>query len=652
MSFNKVEIEQIKELHPDVITDDGVVKLESPTAEKMLENYEEPKAFNKIGYARPLGGFFYEFFYGILGMILTVALFEFYLGILYPWPESNGYNSIAGVLFMFVQTIFNVPTNWAIDMFVGEWRVKNPRRMISFLSYYIWYQMLTGLFLITFFSWFILMVIGDPTKLEYVKWLMLLIIIREYPAFGGIFISTIRGLQAYNKEATYNFITGNITSKVIEVIFVLWGQYGIGANPVYGGIIGIAIGASIGGIVSDFTSEFIGVLYLKGVLNKLGFRLIDIFRPQFNWDVIKISMKFGIIVSIPGLFSAFFGTITTIWWYWGVPAYLTFTRLSSVADDFANLMKLGGGINIRGTLSEAYNSGMKNLTSYYLALQWKFFAMFAFALGSLVIAFMPFILTTLFNVAAQNYALAAAFVIPNIIATTAEQPVDSGDMMLLCAKRPEVSTALKIIANILGLVLMYLALFVFRVQDYGTLAIIWLIPMLPFLPNVFRMLSSWYYIGKKLCPLPWRKFFWQTAMAPLFPALGYGIIGYFWGLYMFPILTNAFGGGDLGMILSAVITVLFAIFFGLFFTFPMYSFFGGWDDNTLAIFRESVEIAGPSKFIFMPILKSTLLLVRHSPLHNKFPIPYEKAMEEAAQLMRVRHVKDKIITELKTLGKI
>ena len=95
MSFNKVETEQIKEIYPDVITDDGIVKLDSPTAEHMLEDYAPPQAFNKIGYARPLGGFFYEFFYGIIGVVLSVALFEFYLGILYPWPESAGYNGIA-----------------------------------------------------------------------------------------------------------------------------------------------------------------------------------------------------------------------------------------------------------------------------------------------------------------------------------------------------------------------------------------------------------------------------------------------------------------------------------------------------------------------------------------------------------------------------
>jgi hypothetical protein len=511
----------------------------------------------------------------------------------------------------------------------------------------LWWQMLTGLCLISGVSFFIFYILNDASKLMYTKWLMLIVIIREFPAFGGIFINTIRGLQAYNKEATYNFISSYVTSKIIEIIFVLWGQYGLGADPAIGGIIGIAIGAGIGSLVSDLVNEFIGMFFLRSVLKPLGLRLIDAFTPRFDKDVMRTALKFGIIVSIPGLFGSFFGTVTTLWWYWGVPAFLTFSRLSGVADQFANLMKAGGGINTRGTLSEAFNSGMKNLTSYYIAMQWKFFCMFAFALGSLILAFMPFILTTLFHVGnAGNYALAAAFVVPNIIATTIEGPVTSAENVILGANRPHVDTIIRIIGDFLGLVLLYLCLFIFKIPEWGTFAIIWMIPMLPVAPNIFKMIAEWVYIGKKLCPVQWKKFAWQSFIAPIPPAIIYGIIGNLWVVYVFPAITNAFGGEDLGMILAAVISVLFAIFFGLFFFFPMYGLMGGWDVNSLAVFKEAVEISGPSRFFFMPILKMTLFLGTKSPLFNKFPIPYEKALEESIELMRRRHVKDMLVKEL------
>jgi hypothetical protein len=409
---------------------------------------------------------------------------------------------------------------------------------------------------------------------------------------------------------------------------------------------GIAIGAGIGSIVSDIINEIMGMFFLGSVLKPMGFKLIEAFRPKFSRDVMFTSLKFGFTVSIPGLFGSFFGTITTLWWYTGVPAFLTFSRLSGVADQFANYMKAGGGINIRGTLSEAYNSGKKALSSYYLAMQWKFFSMFQFALGSLLIAFMPFVLTTLFNVAAANYALAAAFVVPNIIATVAEEPIKTGENMLLGANKPAIDTIIRIVSDFLGLFLLYMALFVWKIPDWGTTAIIWLIPMLPFLPNLFRGIATWLYLGKKVLPVEWRKFAYQSFIAPIPPAIMYGIIGNLWVVYIFPVLTNAFGGGETGMIIAAIITVLFAILFGLFFFFPMYGVFGGWDDHTIGVFKEAVEISGPSKFLFNPILKVTLFLGLRSKLHGKFPIPHEEAVKEAAELMQMRHIKDALVKEI------
>jgi hypothetical protein len=645
--FNDDELASIKARHPDVLKEDGSIEFESPTAKKLLESWQQPKAFEKIGYARPLGGFFYQFFYGILGIALSTGLYSFYLGVLYPFPESGGYSGIAGILFIFLQTIFNVPTEWGIDRFVAEWRVKNPRKMMEYIRFYIWYQMLTGLVLVTGFSFFILMILGDTSKLEYVKWLMLLVIVREYPAFNNLFINTIRGLQAYNKEATYNFISSYVISKAVEIAFVLWGQFYLGQSIALGAIMGIAIGAGVGAIVSDVINEIMGMFFLRSVLKPMGFPLIEAFRPKFSRDVMVTSLKFGFTVSIPGLFGSFFGTITTLWWYTGVPAFLTFSRLSGVADQFANYMKAGGGINIRGTLSEAYNSGKKALSSYYLAMQWKFFSMFQFALGSLLLAFMPFILTTLFNIGgAANYALAAAFVVPNIIATVAEEPIKTGENMLLGANKPVIDTILRIAADFLGLFLLYMALFVFKIPDWGTTAIIWLIPMLPFLPNLVRGISTWFYLGKKVLPVEWKKFAYQSFIAPIPPAIMYGFIGNLWVVHVFPLLTSAFGGGETGMIVSAVISVLFAVLFGLFFFFPMYGLFGGWDDHTLSVFQEAVEISGPSKFIFNPILKVTLFLGRRSKLHGKFPIPHEEALKEARELMQMRHIKDALVKEI------
>ncbi|MBN2151231.1 MAG: hypothetical protein JW839_07300, partial [Candidatus Lokiarchaeota archaeon] len=72
----------------------------------------------------------------------------------------------------------------------------------------------------------------------------------------------------------------------------------------------------------------------------------------------------------------------------------------------------------------------------------------------------------------------------------------------------------------------------------------------------------------------------------------------------------------------------------------------GWDDHTIGVFKEAVEISGPSKFIFKPILKVTLFLGLRSKLHGKFPIPHEEALKEAGELMQVRHIKDALVKEI------
>jgi len=65
---------------------------------------------------------------------------------------------------------------------------------------------------------------------------------------------------------------------------------------------------------------------------------------------------------------------------------------------------------------------------------------------------------------------------------------------------------------------------------------------------------------------------------------------------------------------------------------------GGWDDYGIKIFSDAVEISGPSKFLFRPIVKVNKLMIK-SPLHNRFGIPWKAAQDEAEELMKERFVK-------------
>ncbi|MHA1110952.1 MAG: hypothetical protein ACTSRE_07595 [Promethearchaeota archaeon] len=644
MSFSPSELKQINSEYPDLCDSDGKIDLENKNAKELLKDWEKPEGFDKIGYARPLGGFFYEFFYFILGTVVSLAIYPFILSFMYPWPESQSYANLVGVLFLIFENIFNIPTMFAIDRFVGEYRVKNTNKMMDFIRFYTWWQMISGVFIVTGFSIFVLQIMQSDNPLIWAKWLMLITISREYPALKDFYINCIRGMQKYDLESKLNFVNIFIVSAIVEFGFVMLGKYVIGRNPAYGPLVGIAIGYAIGTYLDDFISVFINMFYFSKVIKPLGYTLKDCFTPRVEKDTIIKSLKFGVVVSIPGLIKSLFTGVTALWWYTALPAYLTFLTLSEFADGITNYIKIGGGINVRPTVSEAYNSGMKKLTSYYISMSWKFIMFFLFAIGTIVIVFLPPLITILLEVAgAEEYALAAFFIIPNFIASIIEQPVLTAENTILGANKPLFNSIIMIISYFIEITLIFLTLNVFRLHEiWGLQGIFWLIPLIPFVPNLIRLIASWIYIDKKIARVQFKKFGWQSFIAPVAPAIIIGIIGWLWGKFVYPFLA-----GLITPLIAGVVTLIFAIVgCMLFLFFPLYALFGGWDDHTLAIFQEATEIAGPSRIFFGPIFKISKWFVKKSPFHNRFPIPYEEAQDEANELMKIRHIKDKIVKEL------
>lgn len=637
----------ISQQHPELLGEQGYIDLNSPKAQQILKGYTEPTAFDKVGYARPLGGFFYQFFYAIIGAAIMVVLYSFLLSVVFPWPESKSMVDIAGVLFLIIQTVFNIPTGFALEMFIGDYRIKDPPKMVQYIRFYIWYQAITGLFLVTGFSYFILQMLqtGD---LAWARWLMLLVILKEYPAFTNVFITIIRGLQRFDTEAGLNFLMYNVLNPLLEVVFALIGQHIIGRNPGIGPMFGIAIGVALGSYIGELINMFLTMAFVNRVIRPLGFSLKEVFIPHVSREVIWKSVKFGFVVSIPSITGTIVGAVTTIWWYQYVPAFITFLTLSRLADSLANIIKAGGGINIYATISEAINNGKKELTSYYISMIWKFVFFFKFAIGAILISFMPLIFEILLVAGgAENYILAAAFIVPNIIATLIEQPVASAEVVILGSNKPAFNTGMRIFQDLANLGftwfwLIYLGL----PARYGISAVIWILPLGGFIPGFIRMFLSWKYIDTNIAPVRFKKFGWQTFIAPLIPSIAIFVIANAWYRWVFYEMIELFGGDNLAMMIAGVISILFA-FIGcaMFFFFPMYSAFGGWDKNTMAIFDEAVKISGPSRFLFIPINKASHFFEK-SPLHDRFPIPYEQAAIEADELMRERYIKDIMTQEM------
>ena len=212
-----------------------------------------PKAFDKIGYARSLGGFFYQFFYALLGAAILAGVYVPFLSFFYPWPESKSMADFSKILFLMVNTLFDIPTSFAIERFIGEWRIKDSRKMMEYIRFYIWYQMVTGLVLVTTLGTYTITALQEG-DLVWAKWLIILTLMKQYPSNQNAIISTIKGLQRFDVETYYYFWKDNFLKPIFEFGFVLMGQFWFGANPKIGPLFGIALGYALGSYFMDFFS--------------------------------------------------------------------------------------------------------------------------------------------------------------------------------------------------------------------------------------------------------------------------------------------------------------------------------------------------------------------------------------------------------------
>ncbi|MHA1680545.1 MAG: hypothetical protein ACTSUE_06015 [Promethearchaeota archaeon] len=619
-----------------------------PVTEEEIANFDrfKYKGFDRVGYSRPLGGWIYQFFYAILGAGVVALLYPVMLGYIYPYPEIKGYVDISGVVFSILFFAFNVPTNYAIERFVADYRVKDPKKMVQYMSFYIWYQMFTGLILILVTSMFIFWIVTTG-NFAYASWILLVLITREYPAMLNIFLQSIKGMQAFQYESKINFIK-QIWEKAFELGFVFFGTFVIGRDPRIGSLLGAAIGYSIGTYVDDFFSAWLSAWFIKKPLKEMGLSLRDVLRPNFTKEIAKQSFLFGLKLSIPGIFNSIIGFSTTIWWYAAMPQFITFQTLNKLADEVANISKRSEGINTKGAFAEAINNGKMKLAQYYIANTFKYYGFFTIGISCVVIGYMPLILQVLLSLGeADNYLLAIPFIVPNILATLLEQPAAEGDKILVMGNKPLFKSLMDIMRTLLGYLFTWLYLFAWMIpQTYGVAAIIWLLPLGGVIPSVIRLILNWWYIGKYICPLkrPMKKIFWQAFIAPVIPGLITIASGYAWYAWVFPYLAMA-----VTPIIAAAISIVFAMIFGLIFCFiVLYGFFGGWDEHSLSVFKEAVDISGPSRIFFVPVLKWTRALTKISPFHNKFPMDHEDAEREMIELMIQREKVQKMKTGTQT----
>jgi len=536
----------------------------------------------------------------------------------------------------------DVGTAYGIERFVAEYRIKDPKKMIKYLQFFIWYQMITGLFQVTFVALWSLYYI-PKTTLAYAIWIFLILSTTQYPGCLHFFKAVLRGLQQFHKTAILDFIGNYIFQQATNIIFILLGRWWGARNPIIGELLGLSIGAAIGSYIDDFFTTALSIYYFDKVVKQFGMRWYEALRHDFDWNIAWESISFGIRVSIGPLWATFVGFTINMYWINYVPQWTTFATLSGLARGIADLMKLGEGIDLIPAISESFLNGKNKLAQFYISQTFKYWTFFAVPMAFLITTYVPVLIKAALSIqGAENYILATSFIFPWILFNFQENVTHTADNIIVGASRPNFLMLTRVLEETGKLLLMTLWIVWLKIPiKYGIGGVAWVHAMGIWPAVIAKTIAGWWYINKKIVKVHFP--YWQTFFAPFVSSIIMIGLSRLYLILIHPKLESAIGVLPAGVIsLIIAFLVLFAFVY-----LGFYGFFGGFDDFGFQIFRTSAEMAGPSKWLMKSISKIISVGIKISPLHNKFPIPSKYAELEAYELMYKRKFVDSQVKQVK-----
>nr|MDO8109880.1 hypothetical protein [Candidatus Sigynarchaeota archaeon] len=609
-------------------------QLEAKSKEGMEEVLRTGGQWEDIGFHRPLGNFFYGIFISVFNAVIGLIFMALVVSLLYPYPEINGYNGIAGSIYSIVFTVFDTGTAFGIERFIAEWRVKDPKRMVKYVQFYIWYQMFTGLPQVTWLS--ILIISGVRySNLSYLTWILLIIIQKQYPSMLGIFHEVLNGLQLYNKGQILGLISGQVFQNATNVIFILLGRWVGFTNPAVGEIMGMAIGATIGGYVDDFFAFIVAAKFFDKAMRSFGYTWRDCFRIEFDKGIVKQCLWFGFQVSVVPMISTATSTGVLFMMINSIPSYPTYRALLGWVSGIVGIIDVGN-FSLVPSIAESFMNDKKKLAQFYIAnsLRWNGFLMMMFTMA--LLGALPMVIQVILGLPElKYYVVSFVFFFPVLIHKLILPFIAYPDYILVGILRINFYTFSRVFEEAVYLTENWLWMYVFRIQDvFGIWGIVYILAMDRFLCRNIKMIIMWVYIHKKCFKV--KLYFYQMLICPAIAGTPVLLFALLWKPLVFDNMVLLFVPmlGTYAVIPPAIITVLIALLVLPAFVFlPLSGFLGGWDDYGLMTFRKAVKLSGPSKPFVNLIYRAVLFGANHSKLHNKFKIPWEEPMQEIRDLM-------------------
>lgn len=586
------------------------------------------KLWDQIGFHRPLGGFWHNFILQLFIIIVPSLWAAYLLKFLYPYPEMRGYRQTIQNIFVLIFAIFDLGTSSTISRFIADENIKNPGKMVQYVQYFIWYQMITGLIQVTALSIWVLTSLNQGF-LAYGSWITLIIIIKQYPGFPGVFKGIMNSLQMYSKKNLLDFFQGEAIQVVTEIAFVVIGrQWGL-SNPAVGEILGVAIGATFGLYLDDIIATFIGAYILAKELKPYGITFKRFFLVEFDWHLVKRCAFFGVRIGAPGLLGAVVQLTSLMLCIQYIPQYTTFVALSSIATMLVATAERLVQQKFESIFVEAYQNGGKKLCQYYNAHAFRFFLVnsgFAASVMLMVISVFP---TLLNGIGLESYLLAIPFLIPALIVRLFKPYRNYPGGILLAGHKPNIIMGLSLARDACKLLAWYLTVAVFQVQDLGMLGLVYVLIATEFPVEVLFFLIKMIIIHKSIFKI--KLMIWQTFIAPsLATIILFGGFTLF-KIFMFDWLFTV------NFWLAVALGLVFIFGLVLFGYFPLTVFLGGWDENSIADMKKAVKMAGASKIIVVPATFLIFKAAKRAKLHNRFKYDENEAYKEIREIMRIRN---------------
>nr|MDO8119357.1 hypothetical protein [Candidatus Sigynarchaeota archaeon] len=594
------------------------------TAPERKESPEE--LWEKIGFHKPLAGFWYNLIFSLISMILGLFISGVIVNIFYPYPESNGYRNVTGGIFGLLFTIFDLGTHMTMDRFIAEARIKNPARMLNYIQYFIWYQAFTGLVQTSVVSIYALFIVPSG-PLAYGMWLMLIVATYQYPGYLGVFGGVLGSLQQYNKTAVLGFICGEGFQRLTELTFVFLGRMWGMSDPAIGEIMGIAIGACIGVYVDDFFAMWLSAWFFTQSMKGEGIKARDCFRVGFNWGIIKECVIFGVKTGAWSLIGVFTGQVLLWINIIFIPQFTTFSTLCGLMSGISGFVNWGGVSAPTPLIAEAFMNGKKKLTQYYFAQSLRYIVLFQ-------LLFLPSILTVylvlnkFFVAFNMVYYIAALPFFFSTLIRNFQQPYTSfADSIQLGTNHPTFLMWLRGSEEMLKIFFMLLWIVWLDLPGkYGLPALVWIIPCGEYPAILYKTILSYLFTHKKVVKI--KIMYWQTLAAPIMSgAVVFGLLITMLNFVFNPVEAALGFYPALGFAIGILLLLL------LFGYLPLTALFGAWDTTSLADFKSAARMSGPSKWFVWPMYLLTEKACKKSKLFNRFAFPAEEALAEARDLL-------------------